>query len=197
MSIKTVYAVISVIIGTCSFFPYLRDIFLKKTKPHSYTWLIWTITQGTAMAGIWYGGGGLGALELTIGTMLVFAIFLFSLRYGTKNITKSDGVILLLALFAIFVWWQLKNPILAVLMACAIDTLGYVPSFRKSFHEPWSETLVAYTGFCIGNGFALLALREYNILTMSYLISISMANILLIGICLVRRETVTRPKIHN
>ena len=193
MQYKIIFASISVIIGTLAFFPYMRDIFLKKTQPHSYTWLIWSITQGTAVVGIYYGGGGIGGLEFTIGTLLTFIVFLFSLKYGSKNITISDTVILISALLAIFVWWQLKNPFLSILMISVIDVLGYTPSFRKSYQEPYSETVLTWISFVVGNCFALLALGQYNFLTMGYIISISVANILLAIICLIRRQVIKNP----
>ena len=193
MTLKLIFALISVVIGTLSFFPYVRDIFLKKTQPHSYTWLIWVMTQGTAVFGMWYGGGGFGALEFTIGTVLTFAVFIFSLKYGSKNITKSDTVVFIAALLAILVWWQLKNPFLSILMVCIIDVFGYIPSIRKSFQEPWSETILTWIGFVIGNIFALLSLGKYNFLTMGYIISISLANLILVAVCLIRRHVIAKP----
>ncbi|MFA5030234.1 MAG: hypothetical protein WC495_01440 [Patescibacteria group bacterium] len=188
---KLALAILSTIVGVVGgFLPYFRDIFRKKTKPHAYTWLIWTITQGTAVAGLWYGKAGWGVLPLTIGTILVFAIFLLSLKLGTKNITKNDTAILVAALLAIFVWWQLHNPLLAVIMVSVIDVIGYVPSFRKTFQEPWTETPISWVMFALTNLISMLALAEYNFLTLTYLISITAANISLLAICLLRRRIV-------
>src|SRR5262245_28245295 len=105
-------------------------MFRGKTKPHAYTWLIWTITLGTAMAGLFRGHGGCVALPIGSGTFLVFVTFLLSFKYGTKNITRSDAVTLIAALGAVVVWWQLKNPLAAVLMVSLIDVIGYIPSVR-------------------------------------------------------------------
>jgi hypothetical protein len=56
-------------------------------------------------------------------------VMLLSLKYGTRNITRSDTIILILALAAVFVWVQLDNPLLAVIMVTLIDLAGYVPSW--------------------------------------------------------------------
>lgn len=145
------------------------------------------------MVGIWYGGGGWGALNLTVGMLFIVVILLFSLKHGTKNITKSDTIILIAALAAILVWWKLDQPILAVVMVSAIDVLGYIPSFRKSYAEPWSETIIAWVGFAVSNTFAILALSEYNFLTMTYLIAITLANVALALVCVYRRRLVQKP----
>lgn len=194
MDIKLLFTIIATFICVISFIPYLRDIFSSKTKPHAYTWLIWTITQGTAVAGLLYGGSGLGALSLIVGLVLVFVVFLFSLKYGTKNITKSDTIILMLALMAILVWWQLHQPLISVVMVSAIDFFGYIPSFRKSYQEPWSETLWTWILLCISNIFAILAFKEYNFLTLTYVITITLANLTLFSICFFRRSSVRKPK---
>ncbi len=190
MDIKIILTLVATLIGIVAFLLYFKDTFSLKTKPHVYTWLIWAITQGTAVFGIWYGGGGWGALELTVGTLFVIAVFLFSLKYGTKNITKSDMVILIAALAAIVVWWQLHQPLISVLMVSAIDVIGYVPSFRKSYEEPWSETLISWMLFSASNIFAISALKEYNALTVTYLAAITSANIALLFICYFRRQLI-------
>jgi len=194
MNMKIFFTILSAVIGTIAFYPYVRDIFFLKTKPHAYTWLIWSITQGTAVVGILYGGGGWGGLNLVMGTLLVMSVFLFSLRYGTKNITKTDTAVLIAALLAVVIWWQLHEPILAIFMVSAIDILGYIPSFRKSYHEPWSETLVSWLAFVASDVFALFALSEYNFLTMTYIVAIIIANLSFFIFCLSRRHFVLKPK---
>jgi hypothetical protein len=192
MDIKILLSVISALVMIFAYFPYLRDVILLKTKPHSYTWLIWIITQGTALAGMWVGGGRWGLLSLLVGTILVGVVFLFSLKYGTKNITKEDTIILIFAICAILVWWQLDKPLLSIIMVTLIDILGYVPTFRKSYFEPQSETLSAWFWFIVSNIFAILALSQYNLMTAMYISAITLANISLFSFCLIRRKFVSK-----
>ena len=190
LDFKIIFAVLAVVFNLIAFYVYIKDVFIGKTKPHIYTWLIWTITQGTATFGLWYGGGGLGAIELTIGTCLVFFVFLFSIFRGTKNITKIDTVFLILSFIAIFIWWQLQSLVLAVIMVSIIDMLGYFPSFRKTWMEPYSETISTWLLFSLGNIFSIMALTKFNALTLTYLITISVLNMAVVGICLYRRNNV-------
>lgn len=184
---KLFFAITALVIGLSSTLPYIKDIFSLKTKPHIYTWLIWSITTGTAAVGVYYGGGGLGLINLAMMSVVTFGIFLISLKYGTKNITTWDTIILIFAILAILVWWQLHQPLLSVFMVSLIDVLGYIPSFRKTWQEPWSETLISWLGFTAGNIFALLALSQYNLLTTTYLVAVILASAILFFICLVRR----------
>lgn len=191
---KTIFAIIAALISVGVFINYVRSTLQKKTKPHAYTWLVWFITQATAVAGIWYGDGGWGAVALTVSTIFVGAVFLLSLRYGTRNITKSDTIVLIFALLAIIVWWQLDNPVLAILMVSTIDVIGYIPSWRKSIVEPWSETLLSWSISPIGHFFAILAFTQYNFFTLTYPLSLMTANLVLVAICLIYRRKIPKPK---
>ncbi|MBI2630965.1 hypothetical protein HYW73_01970 [Candidatus Nomurabacteria bacterium] len=187
---KIIFAVAAALVTIIGYFPYFKDLFAKKTTPHIYSWLIWLITQGTAVAALIYGGGGLGGVGLIVGLFLVFAIVLFSFKYGTKNITTSDTVLLALALLAIVVWWQLDNPLLSVVMVSFIDGLAYVPTFRKTYHDPYSETTSFWIFMALSDVLAMLANTEYNFLTMTYLSTLAIANIILLITIVVRRKTV-------
>ncbi|MDO8575867.1 MAG: hypothetical protein Q7R90_00965 [bacterium] len=193
IDIKGIFAIVAAVITVGAFFPYIRDLLQGRTQPHIYTWLIWAITQSTAVAGIWYGGGGWGAVNLTAGTSFVFVVFLLSFKYGTRNITTFDTVMFIAALGAIFVWWGLNNPVLAVLLATAIDIVGYSMTFRKSFEEPWSETVGTWAAFVVGNILSIFALNAFNILTLAYIVTIIVANAIVVGICLIRRRVIPKP----
>jgi len=186
--IKIIFAVIATIIGTTGSGYYIYEMFKRKTEPHLFTWVIWCITQGIAVAGAWYGNGGWGTASLFIGFLFCLAITLLTFKFGTKNIKTSDYVLFTTALLAIFVWWKLENPILAVFMASGIDAFGYFPTWRKSITEPFTENPWAWFSFGVATLFAIFALKEYNFLTLTYLITISIANFATYAICLYFRK---------
>ncbi len=195
VDIKAIFAVASVVALGIGYFPYFRDIFRKTTKPHAYTWLIWTITQGTATAAAFFGGANWGVTGLAGGTMLVVFVFFLSFKYGTKNITRSDTGILLLAFSAIVVWRLTNNPLLSVFMVTAIDGMGYIPTIRKSWQEPWSETLVFWFVMAIGSVLNILSLGAINWLTAPYLAVLATLNLAVLSVCAFRRRFVPKPTI--
>jgi len=95
--------------------------------------------------------------------------------------------VLIISLLAILVWWQLDEPLLAILMVSGIDFVGYIPTFRKTYEEPRSETRIFWLGSVIVNSLALAALVEYNLLTISYLVTLWIANLLVFLIATFRR----------
>jgi len=191
MDMKFWFAIMATMAGIVAFLPYLRDMLARKTRPHAYTWLIWVLTQGIAVAGILRGGGAWGALNLVAGLLFCILIFVLSFRYGTRDITRGDTSILLGVVGAILLWVVFDSPLLSVLFVTGIDMLGYVPSFRKSYADPWGETLSSWFLFALSDVFALFALSEYNLLTATYLVSITVANLALLLFCTYRRTKVS------
>jgi len=190
MDTKILLSLAADVVFLFAYLPYFRDIFAKKTHPHAYTWLIWTITQGIAAIGILYGGGNWGGYYLAAMTLFVAAIFILSLKFGTKNIAIGDTLILILCIVAILIWWQLKQPLFAILLITAIDVFGYIPSIRKSYQEPWSETMISWIMFSIANILGILALSKYNLMTTVYLSTIATCNIILFLVCYFRRKSI-------
>lgn len=192
---KLIVSLVAIGLTIYSYFPYIRDILLKKTQPHLYTWLVWIITVGTAAAGIWQGGGNYATFVLLVDVIFVAIIFLFSFKYGTKNITRSDTIALIVALAAIIIWWKMESPLLAVLMVSVIDGLGYIPTFRKSFAEPWSETLSFWGIMAISNVLVIISIADYNLQTIVFPATLGVANIGLWSVCFFRRKTIKNSKI--
>lgn len=192
MDLKLIIAIIASVLTIVGFIPYLKDIFAKKTKPHLYTWLIWGITQITATVALLYGGGKFGSISLIVGTILVLFTLLLSFKHGTKNITRSDKIILALAFFAIIFWWQLESPLLALLMVSAIDGIGYIPTIRKSFVDPWSETISFWATMALVDLLAIISNDQYNLLTTTYITTIFVANFTIILVCFFRRQVIQK-----
>jgi hypothetical protein len=192
MELKILFACVAIILMLVGYYPYLKDLFLRKTQPHLYTWLIWAITATIASAGVFVGGGDLGVLPMLAGTIMVIVVCLLSTIYGSKNITRSDTITLLLALAAIVIWIQVGSPLIAVLLVTAIDAFGYIPTFRKTYQEPWTETSTFWLLITISYLFTILASSELNMLTTSYLITIGSINILLFILIHIRRKTIEK-----
>ncbi len=131
---------------------------------------------------------------MTVLLVLVICIVILSLKYGTKNITTSDTAVLILALSSIVIWWQLNNPVLAVFMATLIDGLGYIPTYRKAWKFPWEETLGFWAAMVIIYILILASLKDYNFLTVPYVLVVVVANIFLVGILFFRRKILKNKK---
>jgi hypothetical protein len=188
--IKLILAILASILTVGVYVPYLRDVFTHKTKPHLYSWLVWAITMGTATVALLQGGGEKGSWGLILGTLLASLVAILSLKYGTSNITRGDTYALGFSLLAILIWWKLDNPYLAVAMVSLIDAAGYIPTYRKSWEEPYSETISFWGISSLGPILVILSNTEYNFLTITYLATIGILNAGLTGLIFFRREQI-------
>ncbi len=189
---RLIFSVIASLTTIVAYYPYIRDIFLWRTKPHLYTWLIWMITTWTATIALWFGKWGFSMISMTIMFILVTLVVLLSFKYGTKDITKRDTFVLIMALISILIWWQLNNPILAIIMISIIDFLGYIPTYRKSWNNPYEETILFWWTMIIVYSLTFFSNKEFNLLTTIYILTIITANIILFVELFLRRKVLEK-----
>lgn len=188
MDLKIFLGISAGVLTVSSFIPYFSSILTGRTAPHSYTWLIWSITQSLAAVVIFHGGGGIfSSLSVGAGALLSLVVFLASLTRGTEHIHAFDSVILIVALLATILWWRFDHPTFSIIMVSFIDAIGFIPTYRKTLIEPRSESLLAWTLYLVGNICALLALTHYNLLTILYIATMIGASSILIALILLKR----------
>jgi hypothetical protein len=186
MSYKEILGIIASAIAIVSYIPYLRDITANKTKPHAFSWLIWSLLTGIAFFGQLAGGAGPGAWVNGFTTVVCFIIFIFGLLKGRSNIVFIDWLSLMGAGIAILFWFITKGPLLSVILVTVIDALGFFPTFRKSYHKPHEETLITYVLSSLKYVFSLLALQTFSVVTALFPIYLVLANGAFVVMVLIR-----------
>jgi hypothetical protein len=192
MDIKITAAIITSLLSIICFLPYLRDIFNKKSTPHIYSWLVWSILQAEGTIAIIVGHGSYGALGIGIGTLFCSLIFFLSFKYGTKNITRFDKICLAGSILSVVLWIFTKDPTLAVILISVIDFMAFMPTYRKGYEEPLTETVSTYLLSSISSIFALVALTDYSVATSLYLVSLVLSNGIFVIILIYRRSKTTK-----
>ena len=192
MEIKLFFGIASSLLAVLCFIPYIKDILKNKTEPHTYSWLVWTILQTVGVLAQVKEGAGYGAWALAIGAVFCFSIFLLSFKYGTKNISRFDGFCLFASLVAIGVYVLIDNPIYAICAVALIDFVGFLPTFRKGFAEPFTETTSTFIMSAVANVLSLIALQNYNVTTILYLASLFVTNSSFATMILVRQHYVKK-----
>lgn len=114
---------IATVISVCNLIYYLRSVFKGQTKPHIYTWLVWSLVTGIAAAIQFYGQAGVSAYLTAWVALACFLRFAVLLPCGEKEITKSDTAAFGFCLISIVVWFFTKNPFYSLLIVTTIDGL--------------------------------------------------------------------------
>ena len=186
---KSLIGLIAVILTFIGYFPYIRDILNKKTKPHIFSWIIWTIVTGIIYLLQVSDGAGAGSWVTLCLTLILLLIVFLSIKNGHKDIKKLDLVFLILALLALPIWLIIKQPILSIILLTTIDMLGFLPTIRKSWNSPYSETLSFYIITTFRHGLSILALEKYSIITWLFPVSWVLANAIFSLILIIRRKS--------
>lgn len=162
---KITIAVIASLLAIVGNVPYLRDIIKGRVQPHPYTWLVWSLVSCIIFFGQIAKGAGIGALPTAASEVFTIIIFFFSLKYGFKNIRKIDTVFFIIALLGIIPWILTKDPTISVIIAVSIDLIAFLPTMRKTWTHPKTETPVLYAMNVLRHILMLFSLQAYNIAT--------------------------------
>ena len=173
---KETIAIIAAVLAIVGNIPYLRDIIKKRVKPHPYTWLVWSIVSCIIFFGQVAKGAGIGALPTLASEIFTIIIFFFSIRYGFKNIKKVDTIFLVIALLGIIPWILTDDPTISVIIAVSIDLVAFVPTLRKTWSYPKSETRTLYMTNVLRHILMLFSLQAYNVATVLHSIAMITTN---------------------
>jgi len=156
---------VAILIAVISYSLYFRDVLAGKTKPHAFTWLIWSSLNMFIFYAQIMNNGGPGAWVTGAAAIANGLIFLLALRYGEKNIALLDWLCLLIALTSLGIWLVYPDGELSILLACALFVIGFIPTLRKSFRKAHEETAITFGLNSIKFFIALFALSSVTITT--------------------------------
>lgn len=183
-----VFAVLGSLLGLLSFLPYFRDIFRGTTKPHIFTWFVWTLLTGITFFIQLAEGGGVGAWVSGVESLCCGAVAVFAYTRGEKEITLFDWICFCMALLAVGAWLFAHQPLLAVILVVCADALGFAPTFRKSYWKPHEETALQYGTSALHWSFGVVALQSFVLVNWLYPAAISILDIALVAVLLIRRR---------
>lgn len=188
MFTNEIIGILAIVVGVISEASYLRSIFKGGTKPHLFTWLIWSILCTIGYFAQLTDNAGPGAWALGFTALLSWLNTGLSFRYGEKEITRTDKLALAASLIAIILWLFTDDPLWSVILISAIDVVGFYPTIRKSWRKPFEENLTAYYFANLKLGLSLFALNSITIVTALYPLTIVVTNSLFLLMCHIRRR---------
>ncbi len=189
MKYKNAVAVIAIGVGVIGYIPYISTIFNGKTKPHTFSWLVWGVLTGIAFVAQLVGKGGAGAWVTGFTTLVCFTIFTLALLKGELKFPLTDWLCLAGAGLTLILWAITKNPLTAIILVTLIDILGFIPTLRKSYSKPYSEAAFTYTMSGIKFLISIFALETFTAVTIIYPASLVITNLGFVIMILYRRKS--------
>lgn len=156
------------IIGILSFIPYVLDMLKGKTRPNKATWLIWAVL-GIIIAVSYYLAGARETAWVPIGYAFgIVVVALPALKYGEGGWTNLDKACLVGAGAGLALWAVTNNPVLPLYLTIAIDAIGAVPTIKKAYLRPETESRDSWLMFLVANTLNLFAISEWTLVVASY-----------------------------
>lgn len=168
-ALKIAASVLATGIALVAYVPYLIDMFKGKNRPHLYTWIsIFLITGVVAYIQL-VGGAGIGAIPTIFGVGVDGIILFYCFRFGTKDVVFIDKVCLAISIAGVITYAILTSkPAVSLGIVTAAEIISFIPTFRKTRNDPYSESLPSYYLLMLKLSLILIALQSYNLLTVSY-----------------------------
>ena len=187
---QLLFGILAPLIGILSFVPYYRDVLNGSTKPHVFTWIIWTLLTGTTFLIQISEGGGTGAWVTGVESLSCFGVALLALRRGETTITRTDWICFVGALGAMILWLLADQPLLAIILVICADGLGFAPTFRKSYSKPQEETATIYALSAAHWIFGIMALQSFAPVNWLYPAVITVFDLTLVALLIIRRQQI-------
>jgi hypothetical protein len=137
---------------------YVRDTVRGTTHPNRVTWLLWGVAPMLAFAVEMQDGVGLRALmtlAVGLGPLVVVAAS-FVNRHAVWRVGRLDWVCGALSVAGTALWLSTRQGVVAIAASIAADALAGVPTLRKSWRAPATESAGAYVGTLVSAVITLL-----------------------------------------
>lgn len=171
------------------FIPYIRGIRRGTTRPHVFSWIVWTLVTVAAGAAQLAGGGGVGAWPIVLsGLITAYVGWLAWRRVGQVAITRLDWAFLLAAFTALPAWAFTADPLWASVILTVVDLLGFGPTVRKAWHHPHEESALFFGVGALRNACVVLALEHYSLTTVLFPAAVGAGCLAVAALVLARRR---------
>ena len=141
-----------------------------RTQPNRVSWFLWAAVPIIGFLAQLDEGVGLPAvltLSIGVGPLIVFFAS-FVNPHSMWRLTRFDLWCGALAVVALLIWWGLGEAATAVLFAVAADAAAAIPTVRKAWRAPATESPVVYVLSGLNGVIALLTIREWNPATYAF-----------------------------
>ena len=189
MIYKEFLSAVAIAITFIAFFPYIRSIMQGQIEPHVFSWVIWGSTTFVVFLAQLEDNGGAGAWPIGVsGIITLFIALLAYIKRSDITITRTDWVFFILAISSLPFWYFTSDPLWAVVILTTVDVLGFVPTVRKAYLAPYSESLLFFSLFTVRNLIVIIALENYSVTTVLFPAVIAAACLLLMALIAYRRQ---------
>lgn len=163
---------------------YVRNTLLGRSSPNRVTFLLWALIPIIAVVAGFAGGARWSLLPIFMAGFGPLLIFLSSFvnKSAYWKLTALDYFCGALSIVAIVLWIITKEAFLAMALSILADGLALIPTLRKAWQSPETETGVGYiasfVNVCIGLGIAFF--YDHRVAGVAFLVYLFIADAVLV-----------------
>lgn len=162
---------------------YIRDTLKGKTKPNRVTWSMWALSPLIGVAAAISSHADLWATtRIFLAGFLPLLVFIASFinPRGYWKLTLFDFLCGACSIFALVVWGIANSPQMAILFAVIADGFATIPTLRKAWIRPETETGIIFVGSFISVLLIIPSIPRWNIENSAFQVYLLIASILLL-----------------
>jgi hypothetical protein len=160
------YAVwLGVIIQLLGSGAYIRDTLRGQTKPNRVTWFFWSVAPLIGAAAAISDGVKWAVLPVVAVGVLPLIVLLVSFinQHAYWQLGFFDYICGACSALALMLWYVTAQPIVAIGLAIAADVFAAIPTIRKAWTHPETETALEYAATVISAAMGLLAIQTWRL----------------------------------
>jgi hypothetical protein len=173
---------VSVVFSLLAAFVYIRSMFKGGAKPNRVSWLMWAVAPIIAAVAMILNGAVLPAVPVFMSGLSPLLIFLatFFIKESCWKLSRVDYACGVLSFLALILWWATKNPNAAIVFAMFSDALAAVPTLKKTWTNPKTESPWPYIIGVFGAFVSLAVVSMWTFSQYAFPIYLLFINLLLI-----------------
>ena len=143
---------------------YVRDTMRGSTSPHRVTWGLWALEGILAfVVEVQQHVGLASTMTLALGLVpLLVVIVSFKNPHAVWRIDRIDVVCAVVSLSGLVFWAVVNEPTLALISFAVADFMAALPTYRKSWAHPETETARMFVLGTVNTGITLLTLKHFT-----------------------------------
>lgn len=170
-----------IVLNSIGMISYIIDTVKGRVKPNRVTFFLWGLAPMIAFASeITQGVGLQSLLTFSVGfwpILTLIASFLNKKSYW--KITKFDMACGALSLIGLILWLVTKIGNIAIIFSILADLFAALPTIKKSYDNPETETIWPYFSAVIMTLITLLTIKKWDLPHYAFPVYILIVNIIL------------------
>ncbi len=174
---------ISICLSLFGSYKYIYDTIKGNTRPNRVSQGLWALIPFIGVgAALSSGAGVLTTVRTFMAGLVPLVIFIASFvnKTGYWKTTKFDYLCGSISLFALLLWVAIDLPVYAILVAVLADLFAAIPTIKKSWTNPESETGMAYLMGLFSVIVIIPTIKVFDIQNTAFQIYLASVNIILI-----------------